>query len=147
MLVFLHAMNCSRVPAVRRRAPSKFSQRLSGVTPERLDPSQPLEIEMANKQELLHFLDQHVFNPILKASQKIHSDKDARKLKDVQDRTRSERERFHHYSSAREIVDNYKSDLHSKTGHRVNQELESLGLPTLPSIKDEFLKLAGDGGQ
>jgi hypothetical protein len=99
---------------------------------------------MANKQELLHFLDQHVFNPILKASAKSDSDADAPKLKDVQDRTRSERERFHHYSSAREIVDNYKSDLHSKTAHRVNQELEALKLPTLPSVRDEFLKLAGD---
>ncbi|MFL6451642.1 MAG: hypothetical protein ACJ746_28785 [Bryobacteraceae bacterium] len=99
---------------------------------------------MANKQQLLHFLDQHVFNPILKASPKENSDAEKRKLQDVQDRTRSEQERFHHYSSAREIIDNYKSDLHSKTAHRVNQELEALKLPTLPSVKDEFLKLAGD---
>ena len=97
---------------------------------------------MANKQQLLHFLDQHVFNPILKASPKGKSDADERKLKDVQDKTRSERDRFHHYSSAREIVDNYKSDLHSKAAHKVNQELEALSLPTLPSVKDEFLKLA-----
>jgi hypothetical protein len=100
---------------------------------------------MANKQQLLHFLDQHVFNPILKASPKGDGAGDEQKLKDVQDRTRSERDRFHHYSSAREIVDNYKSDLHSKTAHRVNQELEALHLPTLPSVKDDFLKLAGDG--
>jgi len=99
---------------------------------------------MANKQELLHFLDQHVFNPILKASPKGKGDADERKLKDVQDKTRSEQERFHHYSSAREIVDNYKSDLHSKTAHRVNKELEALNLPTLPSVREEFLKLAGD---
>lgn len=99
---------------------------------------------MANKQELLHFLDQHVFDPILKASRGGHKGTDERKLKDVQDRTRSERERFHHYSSAREIVDNYKSDLHSKTAERVNRELEALKLPTLPSVKHDFLKLAGD---
>jgi hypothetical protein len=100
---------------------------------------------MANKQRLLHFLDQHVFNPILNASPKNSSEADDRKLKDVQDRTRSEQARFHHYSSARDIVDNYKSDLHSKTAHRVNRELEALNLPTLPSVKDEFLKLAGEG--
>jgi hypothetical protein len=99
---------------------------------------------MANKQELLHFLDQHVFNPILKASPSGGSDADKRKLKDVQDRTRSEQERFRHYSSAREIVNNYKSDLHSKAAHKVNRELEQLKLPTLPSVKDEFLKLAGE---
>jgi hypothetical protein len=100
---------------------------------------------MANKQQLIHFLDQHVFNPILKASPKGESDAEKRKLKDVQDKTRSEQDRFHHYSSAREIIDNYKSDLHSKAAHKVNQELEALHLPTLPSVKDEFLKLAGDG--
>lgn len=102
---------------------------------------------MANKQELLHFLDQHVFNPILKASSKGHGEADARKLKDVQDRTRSERERFHHYSSAEEIIKNYKSDLHSKAAERVNRELEALKLPTLPSVKEEFLKVAGEDGK
>lgn len=99
---------------------------------------------MANKQQLLHFLDQRVFNPILKASPKNKENSDDKKLKDVQDKTRTERDRFHHYSSAREIVDNYKSDLHSKAAHRVNQELEALKLPTLPSVRDEFLRLADD---
>ena len=99
---------------------------------------------MANKQQLLHFLDEHVFNPIRKASPGKSSEASKQKLKDVQDRTRSERERFHHYSSAREIIENYKSDLHSKTAHRVNSELEALKLPTLPSVKQDFLRLAGE---
>lgn len=99
---------------------------------------------MANKQELLHFLDQHVFDPILRASPDRYSEADQRKLKDVQDRTKSEKERFRTYSSAREIIDNFKSDLHSSTAKRVNSELEKLKLPTLPSVKDEFLKFAGE---
>jgi hypothetical protein len=65
-------------------------------------------------------------------------------LKDVQDRTKSEQQRFHGYKSAREVIDNYKSDLHSSTAKRVNRELEKLKLPTLPSVKDQSLKLAGD---
>lgn len=97
---------------------------------------------MATKQELLHFLDQHVFDPILKASPNRYSETDRERLKDVQDRTKSEKERFHHYSSATEIFANYKSDLHSPTGRRVNSELEKLKLPTLPSVKDAFVKLA-----
>jgi hypothetical protein len=101
---------------------------------------------MANKQELLHFLDQHVFDPILHASPHHYGEADQRKLKDVQDRTKSEKERFRTYSSANEIVDNYKSDLHSSTAKRVNNELEKLKLPTLPSVKEDFLKLAGDEG-
>ena len=99
---------------------------------------------MANKTELLRFLDSRVFNPIIKASADHYGKAEQRKLKDVQDRTRSEKERFHHYSSARKIVDNYKSDLHSSTAKRVNRELEQLKLPTLPSVEKEFLKTAGD---
>jgi hypothetical protein len=99
---------------------------------------------MANKAELLKFLDSHVFNPILQASPDGYSEADKKKLDDVQQRTKSEKERFHHYSSAKEVIDNYKSDLHSSTAKRVNSELEKLKLPTLPSIKEEFLRAAGE---
>ena len=101
---------------------------------------------MANKSELLRFLDRRVFDPILKTSPNHYSDADQKKLKDVQDRTRSEKDRFHHYGSARDIIDNYKSDLRSSTAERVNSELEKLKLPTLPSVKDDFLRLAGEDG-
>jgi len=97
---------------------------------------------MANKRDLLRFLDQRVFDPILKASPGSYAQPDRSKLQDVQDRTRSERDRFHHYANAREIVDNYKSDLHSPTAKRVNRELEQLKLPTLPSVEHDFIKLA-----
>src|SRR4051794_40025913 len=99
---------------------------------------------MASKQQLTDFLDSKVFDPILRASPDKYSDADRKKLKDVQDRTKSEKDRFHHYSSAQEVIDNYKNDLHSSTAKRVNSELQQLNLPTLPSVKDEFLKLAGD---
>jgi hypothetical protein len=101
---------------------------------------------MANKAELLRFLDSRVFNPILKATPEGYSNADRKKLQDVQDRTRSEKDRFHHYRSAREIIDNYKSDLHSSTAKRVNSELDRLKLPTLPSVEDDFLDVAGERG-
>jgi hypothetical protein len=99
---------------------------------------------MASKQDLLNFLDRRVFNPILHASPDDYSEADQKKLKDVQDRTRSEKEGFHNYANAAEIVENYKRDLHSSTAKRVNSELEHLKLPTLPSVKDEFQKEAGE---
>ncbi len=99
---------------------------------------------MANKKELLDFLDRRVFNPILRAGADGYGEADRKKLKDVQDRTRSEQERFRGYSSARDVIDNYKSDLHSKTAKRVNAELEQLHLPTLPSVEEDFLELAGE---
>jgi hypothetical protein len=101
-------------------------------------------VSMANKQELLRFLDQRVFDPILNTSAERYDHADRRKLNDVQDRTRSEKNRFHHYSSAREIIDNYKSDLHSSTAKRVNHELEQLKLRSLPSVEKDFLDAAGE---
>jgi hypothetical protein len=43
---------------------------------------------MANKTELLKFLDHHIFDPILKASADKYSEADKKKLQDVQDRTK-----------------------------------------------------------
>jgi hypothetical protein len=99
---------------------------------------------MPNKTELLRFLDHRVFNPILHASPDRYSQADRKKLQDVQDRTKSEKDRFHHYGSAADIIQNFRSDLDSTTAKRVNWELDRLKLPTLPSVKSEFLKMAGE---
>lgn len=99
---------------------------------------------MASKQDLVHFLDHHVFDPILRAQPNKYEEDDQKKLKDVQDRTRSEKERFHAYRDADQVIENYKRDLHSSTAKRVNRELEQLKLPTLPSVEDGFLKAAGE---
>jgi hypothetical protein len=99
---------------------------------------------MASKQHLLDFLDRHVFDPILRASASGYSEADQKKLKDVQDRTRSEKERFRGYANAGEVIENFKRDLHSEPAKRVDRELEHLKLPTLPSVRDQFLKEAGE---
>ncbi len=39
----------------------------------------------------------------------------------------------------------YKDDLSSETAKPVNARLIDLGLPRLVDVKDEFLKLAGEG--
>lgn len=101
---------------------------------------------MANKEDLLRFLDEHVFDPILNASPDKYSEADRKRLQDAQDRTKSEKERFRHYRNAGDVVENFKRDLHSEAAKRVNAELEHLKLPTLSSVRDEFLKRAGDSG-
>jgi hypothetical protein len=100
---------------------------------------------MASKRELLRFLDSRVFNPVLKAKPQDYKESDRGALADVQGSTRSERERFHSYKNAADIVNNFKSDLHSETAKRINAELRRLKLPSLPSVKDEFLEAAGEG--
>ena len=96
---------------------------------------------MANKQQLVHFLDQHVFNPILHA--KPSSAQDQADLEDVQRRTKAEQERYHDYPSAEKVVEMYKSDLHSAQAHEVNAKLERLGLPRLAEVREDFERLAG----
>lgn len=96
---------------------------------------------MASKSELLHFLDQKVFDPILHAKPHGHSEKD---LKFVQQKTDEEKQRFHNYPSAQEVVAMYKDDLSSEHARPINAKLKDLNLPILADVKDEFLKLAGD---
>ena len=57
------------------------------------------------------------------------------------DRLRA-KQRFHDkYRSAKEVKNNYLSDLSSQTAKKKNAELADLGLPRLPQLKDEFLEL------
>jgi hypothetical protein len=58
---------------------------------------------MSSKEELVQFLDRHVFDPILNASPEAHIS-NQEDLKYVQDRTRTEKERYHKYGSANEVV-------------------------------------------
>ena len=94
------------------------------------------------REELLKFIDKNAFDPILKASPTKLSDKDREKLEDVQRKTQNEKEQFHkEYKTAEEVKKNYLSDVRSKAAVKVNKELEHLGLPTLPQLKDEFMEL------
>ena len=86
---------------------------------------------MASKQELLDFLDKHVFLRILHASEHNLG-------------TQDEMGRFHGYDSAEKVVQMYKDDLHSTHAVPVNARLQDHNLPRLVDVKDEFLKLAGE---
>ena len=99
---------------------------------------------MASKQELLDFLDKHVFLRILHASERDLGTKQREGIEDLKKRTQDEMGRFHGYDSAERIVQMYKDDLHSEAAKPVNARLQDLGLPRLIDIRDEFLKLAGE---
>lgn len=97
---------------------------------------------MASKDELVRFLDERVFERILKASPEKYSGKQHDDLKYVQDRTRSEQQRYHNYGSADEVVRMYKDDLHSENAKPVNSKLKELGLPRLEDVREEFERKA-----
>jgi hypothetical protein len=96
---------------------------------------------MDSKKQLLDFLNHKVFDPILHASPDRFEGADRKALEHVQRATESEKDRYRHYGSAREIRERYLGDLNSKAAKKVNAELTRLKLPKLPDFKDEFLKL------
>ena len=100
---------------------------------------------MASKQELLDFLDKHVFLRILHASEHNLGTKERVDLEDLKKRTQDEMGRFHGYDSAEKIVQMFKDDLHSAHAVPVNARLRDHNLPRLVDVRDEFLKLAGEG--
>ncbi len=100
---------------------------------------------MASKQELLDFLDKHVFLRILHASERDLGTKQHQDLEDLKKHTQDEMGRFHGYDSAEKIVAMYKDDLHSEKAKPINARLQDQNLPRLVDVKDEFLKLAGEG--
>lgn len=97
---------------------------------------------MASKDELVRFLDEKVFDPILNASPDKYSGSRQDDLNYVQDRTRTEKQRYHNYGSAEEVMRMYKDDLSSENAKTVNRKLEELHLPRLADVKEEFEKKA-----
>ena len=99
---------------------------------------------MANRTELLNFLDKKVFHPVLNARYEDRSERDRKELQHVQQRVESEKARFHGYDSAERIVQMYKDQINTETERPANARLKDLGLPTLPDVREEFFRLAGE---
>ena len=96
----------------------------------------------SKKNELVRFLEERAFKPVLNAKPKGRSEAEQKKLEQVQKAPRAEIERFHNYGSAQEVVTNFKRDLGSEPAKRIHAELRSLGLPTINDIREEFEKRA-----
>lgn len=97
---------------------------------------------MANKEELVRFLDERVFNRILHAHSDEYNRNDQDDLKFVQDKTKAEKQRYHEYGSAQEVIRMYHDDLHSEKARTVNEKLKKLELPRLADVREEFEKRA-----
>ena len=94
------------------------------------------------REELLKFLNQKVFDPILQALPEDYKSEDLKKkLNDVKRRTESEKHLFHEFQTAEEVKKNYLTDLDFRTARKTDHELDELKLPSLPKVKDEFLRL------
>src|SRR5215469_1066086 len=70
------------------------------------------------KDELVRFLEQRAFNPVLNAKADGRSEADKKKLEHVQKATRAEIERFRGYGSAAHVITNFRRDLDSRPANR-----------------------------
>ncbi len=72
-----------------------------------------------------------------------YDEKQRKELRDLQRRTEEEKARFHGYDSAERIIAVFREEIASETARPMNARLKDLGLPTLPDVRDQFLRLAG----
>lgn len=94
------------------------------------------------RKELLKFLNQKVFDPILRALPEDYKSEDLKgKLSNVKRRTESEKHLFHEFQTAEEVKKNYLADLDFRTAKKIDHELDELKLPSLTKVKEEFLRL------
>lgn len=98
------------------------------------------------KERLVGFLEEKAFKPVLNADPGSYPEDKRNKLKDVQEATRAERERFHDYDSAQEVYQMFKDDLSSEPAQEIHRKLRDLDLPTLNDCESEFEKLADEVG-
>ena len=99
------------------------------------------------RERLVRLLDEQAFDPILHANPERYADSDRERLAHVKGATERPQQPHHHdYTSGEEVRDRFRDDLSSSAAQRVQRELESLGLPTLHDVEDEFEDLCRDLG-
>jgi hypothetical protein len=97
----------------------------------------------SEKQRLLEFLDQRVFQPVATANPLTYSDTGDRKLlKSVQHRVHGSRTRYvADYPDAAAIKANFIQDLNSKPGQELANDMWLLKLTRFADVQSEFLAL------
>jgi predicted amidohydrolase YtcJ len=74
----------------------------------------------SKKEQLVRFLEQRAFRPVLNAKPSGRSEADRKRLEHVQRATKAEVARFHKYGSAEEVVTNFHRDLDSAPAKRIH---------------------------
>jgi hypothetical protein len=94
---------------------------------------------MADKDKLMDFLMEKAFDPVMNASPEDYdSDSKKEKLKEVQEKTRREIDRFREREDAAGVIDEFKGDMNSEPAEETTRMLRSLDLPALQDLEDEF---------
>lgn len=98
------------------------------------------------RKQLVDYLDEHAFDPVLNASTEGMTDDELLDFEDVHRATESAKDRYHEYESAEKVKEMFEDDLQSDETGKVTRKLERLGLPTLPEVKVGFMELCDEFG-
>lgn len=95
------------------------------------------------RRRLLALLDKELFDPVLRTGREdIARTVDKHHFDDAKKKIAEERQRYHdNCPTAADVKETFLRDLESRSSTRLNENLESLGLPTYWDVKDRFLKL------
>ncbi len=109
-----------------------------------------IKVEDRKREELLKFLDEKLFGPVLQAAAGDYKEEDLKKkLHEVKKYVEKEKHRFHdhaRYPAVSGIKKDFIFALGSKTGRKMDHDLGELELPSMAGIKDGFLKLCEELG-
>ncbi len=109
-----------------------------------------IKVEDKKREELLKFLDEKLFDPVLHATASGYKSEDLKKkLHEVKKYVEKEKHRFHdqsRYPAVSDIKKDVVFALGSKTGRKMDHDLGELDLPSMSDIKDGFLKLCDELG-
>ena len=97
---------------------------------------------VAARQRLLQFLDEHVFDPVLRVSPDRVDRRE--EFEDAQARAARMKARCHACQTAAELRCWCSAVITSSDGWKVDRELDRLGLPTLGALGRHFLALCDE---
>ena len=98
--------------------------------------------EEDKRKELIKFIDKKAFDVILKTSAEKYKGKEREIFEGILKKTENEKRKFHEvYKTAKDVKKNFLDNVHSKPALKLDRDLEHLGLPTLPQLKDEFMEV------
>jgi hypothetical protein len=98
------------------------------------------------RRRFLSYLDEHAFEPVLKARPEDHPQDQRDRLTEMQEAIRSERDRFQRCGTAVEVYEMFEEELRSEPARKAHRELRELDLPTLEDVRLDFQQMAGELG-
>jgi hypothetical protein len=104
---------------------------------------------MANEDvrlRLLGYLDEHVFEPVLKSRLDGRPQNQHSNLDELQQAALIERERFQSCRSAEDVCQMFEDELRSETVRTQQRQLRELELPTLDDVQLDFRQMADELG-